>query len=101
MNKVISKAILFLEKVKKTGIKVEEAYLFGSYAKGLAKDYSDIDVCVVSPNLGHDFIEEAVKLRNISLKVDSRIEPIPFNSERLNDPYDPLAFEIRKFGILL
>lgn len=101
MKKVISKSRLFIKKVKATGIKVEKAFLFGSYAKGKPKDYSDIDVCIVSPNLGRDFIEETVRLRNISLQVDSRIEAIPFNSNRLNDPFDPLAFEIRKHGILL
>ncbi len=101
MKDVISKTKLFVQKVKESGIKVNHAYLFGSYAKGSAKSYSDIDVCIVSPNLGRDFTEEMVKLNTISDNVDSRIEAIPFNEERLNDPYDPLAFEIRKHGILL
>lgn len=101
MKKVITKANLFVKKVRETGIKVDKAFLFGSYAKGKPKIYSDIDVCIVSPNLGHDFTEETVRLHKISYKVDSRIEAIPFDPERLNDPYDPLAFEIRKHGILL
>lgn len=101
MKKVISKANLFVKKVKETGIKVEKAFLFGSYARGKQKAYSDIDVCIVSSNLGRDFIEETVRLSKISDRVDSRIEAIPFDPERLNDPYDPLAFEIRKYGILL
>lgn len=101
MKNVISKTKLFVKKVQESGIKVNYAFLFGSYAKGKAKSYSDIDVCIVSPNLGHDFIDEMVKLNTISHMIDSRIEAIPFNKERLNDPYDPLAFEIRKYGIPL
>ncbi|MEM2983478.1 MAG: nucleotidyltransferase domain-containing protein [Candidatus Bathyarchaeia archaeon] len=30
---------------------VQEVYLFGSYAKGIAKDYSDIDLAVVLGSL--------------------------------------------------
>ena len=101
MKKVISTANLFINKVKETGIRVDKAFLFGSHAKGKPKVYSDIDICIVSPNLGRDFIEETVRLNKISSQVDSRIEAIPFDPERLNDPYDPLAFEIRKYGILL
>ena len=103
MKKVISTANLFVNKVKETGIRVDKAFLFGSHAntKNKPKVYSDIDICIVSPNLGRDFIEETVRLNKISSQVDSRIEAIPFDPERLNDPYDPLAFEIRTYGIVL
>lgn len=101
MKDILLKTKLFVKKVQASGIKVHQTFLFGSYAQGKAKSYSDIDVCIVSPDLGYDFTEEMVKLNTISHNVDSRIEAIPFNEERLNDPYDPLAFEIRKHGILL
>lgn len=94
-------AKLFIKRIEEEGIKVEKAFLFGSYAKGKPKDYSDIDICIVSSNLGYDFINETVKLSTISNKIDSRIEAIPFDPKRLNDPYDPLSFEIRKYGIAL
>ncbi len=32
-------------------VKVDQIILFGSYAKGLAHEYSDIDIAVVSPEL--------------------------------------------------
>jgi len=101
MRDIMLKANLFVKKVEESGIKVNKAFLFGSYARGNPKPYSDIDVCIVSPSLGYDFVKEMVKLGKISQKIDLRIEPIPFNPERLNDPYDPLAFEVRKNGILL
>lgn len=101
MKTIITKAKLFVKKVQEAGIKVDQAFLFGSYAKGTPKSYSDIDVCIVSPNLGNDFIEETVRLNTISQRIDPRIEAIPFDKERLNDPYDPLSFEIRKNGLVL
>lgn len=62
MRNITLKAKLFVKRVKKSGIKVDKAFLFGSYAKGRPKAYSDIDICIVSPNLGRDFIEETVRL---------------------------------------
>lgn len=101
MNDAKKKAKKFVESLGQAGIKVKEAYLFGSYAKGKAKKDSDIDVCVVSSSFGKDYFGEMVKLRKLSLNIDSRIEPVPFLPEDLNDKYSTLASEIRKFGILL
>lgn len=101
MNEAKEKAKQFVKSLSKTGIRVNKAYLFGSYAKGAAKKDSDIDICIVSPSFGKDYFAEMVKLRKYSLKIDSRIEPVPFLPEDLNDKYSTLASEIRKFGILL
>ena len=101
MKKIISQSHLFVKKVAEMGIKVDKAFLFGSYANGNPQPYSDIDICIVSPNLGRDFTEETVMLSKISSQIDSRIEAVPFDTERLNDPYDPLSFQIRNHGIPL
>ena len=101
MDEILTKATQFAKKVKSSGIKIEKAYLYGSQAKGTAKDQSDIDICIVSPVFGKDFIKEYVKLAGFSKDIDWRIEAIPFNPERLNDRYDTLAAEIRKYGIPL
>ena len=91
----------FIKSVSQAGIPVSAAYLYGSYAKGNAKPFSDIDICVISPSLGKDMIDEMVKLRQISRKIDDRIEALPFGTEDINNPYDPLAAEIRRFGQLI
>jgi predicted nucleotidyltransferase len=52
----------YIAAVKNSGVEVEEAYLFDSYARGTEKEYSDIDVAIVSKELGHDFVEESVRL---------------------------------------
>lgn len=88
----------FISELTNAGIPVSKAYLYGSHAKAKAKSYSDIDICVVSPSFGKDLIDEMVKLRQISRRVDDRIEALPFGIDDINNPYDPLAAEIRRFG---
>jgi len=38
----------FVRHLEDKGLKVEKAYLFGSYAKNHARAWSDIDVCIIS-----------------------------------------------------
>lgn len=91
----------FIEKLIEQGIPVTQAFLFGSYARGTANEYSDIDVCVVSPVLGNDHVEEMVKLRRIAYPIDSRIEPIPLHTSDLEDRYSTLVSEIKLHGKLI
>lgn len=101
MTNAIKKAKLFIQKVNESGLLVKKAYLFGSYAKGTNTENSDIDVCVVSNSFSEDYIKEMVNLRKISLKIDSKIEPIPFSLDDINDKYSTLAVEIKKYGVTL
>jgi len=101
MKTVINIAKKYINQVKKSGIPVSAAYLFGSFAKNTAKKYSDIDICVISKKFGKDYFDEAVKLRHLTWDVDDRIEPVPYRPEDLNDRYSTLAHEIKTFGILL
>lgn len=98
MTDPVSISRKFVRELTAKGIPVTKAYLFGSYAKGKVKSYSDIDICIVSPDFGKDLIDEMVRLRQISRSVDNRIEPLPFGIDDMNNPYDPLAAEIRRFG---
>lgn len=100
MKNSIKKAKDFVNKVKKSGIPVDKAVLFGSQNSKKANKDSDIDVCIVSTNFGKDYIKDMVALRKISLQIDSKIEPIPFGVNDLDDPYSTLSSEIRK-GIYL
>ncbi len=80
-------------------IPVDRMIVFGSYAKGNNKPWSDIDVAVVSRQLGRDPHAERVMLSRLVDSIDLRIEPHPFSPEEFADPWDPLAAEIRKYGI--
>lgn len=88
----------FVDAVKKE-YTVEKAYLFGSFAKNKADDASDIDVCVISSAFGKNYLEEEMKLIGMSVKIDSRISPVPFNSIDINDKWSQLAHEITTYGI--
>lgn len=87
-------------KVVNTKFPVQNAYLFGSYAKGTNHEGSDIDVCVISPKFGRDYFGEAI-LRRDTLTVDSRISPVAFNQADFNEKYNLLAHEIKTYGILI
>ncbi len=90
----------FLDAVKKHGIKVDGAYIFGSYAKGLANQWSDIDVAIIVPKFQNDKFDTTITLRKIALDVDSRIEPIVFETESFSkDNWIPIIYEIRATGM--
>ena len=99
-NVVLDKLQIFISRLKANGIKVESAYLFGSYAVNRASRWSDIDVAIVSPDFSADRFDERVRLMNLSTEIDNRIEPAPFHSTDFVDD-DPLVGEIKKTGISL
>lgn len=101
MNDARKIAQSFVDAVRRSGTTVTSASLFGSYAKGTATDDSDIDVCVVSPQFGNDYIDEMVGLRKIALTIDSRIEPVPLAPKDASDRLASLPVEVRKYGVPL
>ncbi len=84
----------------KNGIKVEKIILFGSYARGTPKPWSDLDLCIVSRQFGKNDYDESVLLEKLTTNIDDMIEPHPYNPKDLADPFDPLAYEINKTGVV-
>lgn len=80
-------------------IKFETTIVFGSQAKGTAKPYSDIDLCVVSKTFGKDHHDELVRLMLLTNADTINIEPHPFHPADLADKWNPLASEINKYGV--
>lgn len=89
----------YLQTVKKSGVAIDKAYLFGSFAKGRVWEGSDIDICIISTQFGKNYQQEKSKLNQLALKIDARIEPVPFSPQDFNNKYDPLVTEIKRFGI--
>ncbi|MDI6892804.1 MAG: nucleotidyltransferase domain-containing protein [Actinomycetota bacterium] len=90
----------FVKALKKRGIRVERAFVYGSYAQGRPRKESDIDVAIVSPDFGRDRYEEGKLLRQIAWRIDSRLEPVPISKESfLKDDWIPLIHEIKTKGI--
>ena len=96
--RILTKVRLYLEKLRKNGITISEAYIFGSYVKGKPDRWSDIDIAIVSPQIGEDRFEERVKLTQLAISVDDRLEPLPFNPETFLDE-DPLVKKIKNEGL--
>ena len=95
---VMANVRLFLDKLRNTGMSISEAYIFGSYAKGKADKWSDIDIAIVSPQIGADRFEERVRLTELAVSVDDRIEPLPFNQDTFSDN-DPFVQQIVAEGL--
>jgi len=56
-------------------MKIENVYLFGSYAKGTPHKHSDIDVALVVKHFKGDFFNVIPPLWKLRRQVDFRIEP--------------------------
>jgi len=78
---------------------VKRSYLFGSFAKEMQKEESDIDIALVLENMP-DFFETQRLLRKIRREIDLRIEPHPIAEDQFN-PQNPFAAEIQRTGIEL
>lgn len=87
----------YIEELEKNGIKIREAVVFGSFVKGTAKEWSDIDVALVSPDFTGDRFEDRRRIVPLRRKIDSRIEPIPFRPEDFNEE-GMLVEEIKRTG---
>ncbi len=84
-----------------TKFEVKEAYLFGSYASGLAKVDSDIDIAVVLGGNISDFFNIQMDLMRLRRKIDLRIEPHPISELDFNNINNPFVSEIKNYGIKL
>lgn len=94
LEEIVRKYIVQVKQFKQ----VYRAYIYGSYAKGNANKWSDIDVAIVSPDFSQDIFEERVFLMKLALHFDDRIEPSPFRPEDFNLD-NPLVNEISTSGI--
>lgn len=79
-------------------ITIRSVYLYGSFARGTAGEWSDIDIAIVSDDFSKNRIDERIRLMKITSNIDSRIEPVPFRTEHF-DESDPLVWEIKNTGI--
>ena len=79
-------------------MKFDEMILFGSYARGNAREDSDVDVAVVVKTLTGDYFSTRPLLWRIRREVDDRIEPVLI--EKTHDESGFLS-EIMKTGVVI
>ncbi len=96
---------LIMEIVQKYVEKICENYkvyaiiLFGSYAKGTQREDSDIDIAIVTDDIGSDITDEELKLMRLRRKIDTRIEPHIIRVKEYKNAETPFIQEIIDTGI--
>ena len=95
---IIDIAIMYVRQIP-IDLDVKKAFLFGSYAKGLERKESDIDIALIIGNMT-DFFATQMKLMRLRRKIDLRIEPHPIEESDFTI-MNPFAYEIQKNGIEL
>ena len=88
----------FVRFLRSEGYNIKKAYIFGSYAKGVYNDDSDIDLAIILKSLQNGYLMR-IDLMKLSRKFDSRIEPHPFDEEDFRHLSYPLVREILQTGV--
>lgn len=87
-------------RLERNGIRVTRAILFGSFAQGRMREWSDIDVALISPDYRPTDFRQRVKIGLICQSVDVRMETVVYRPESFPKG-EPLAREIERTGIAL
>lgn len=88
----------YLRILKADNLPITSAFLFGSFAKGTPSQWSDIDVCIISPRFKNPW--QALQYL-WSKRVDDTgltIEPIGFHPNDFSED-SSLTSEIKRTGI--
>ncbi|MDR2148811.1 MAG: nucleotidyltransferase domain-containing protein [Tannerella sp.] len=96
---IINKVKAYRDLVRNSSdIKVEQCWLFGSYAKGTPDKHSDIDVALVVEQLDEDYdlFKTEPLLWKLTRQIDDRIEPVLIAR---NTDYAGFLDEIKRTGI--
>ena len=94
------KASDFVSYLKKEhGLPVAHVYLFGSHARGNSREWSDIDICILSPYFADEDALTYLWTHRRRDDVMNLIAPVGFTPEEFNAKIpSPLVAEIRKYG---
>lgn len=87
----------YISLLQTQNISVLNAYLFGSYAKGKADEWSDIDLAIVTDRFIGDSFDFRFMLTKLARSIDPDIEPHPYLASEFNQT-NPMAAEILKSG---
>jgi hypothetical protein len=91
----------FARRLGELGVDVSQIILYGSYAKGKPKEYSDIDIAVVSPTFEKlDIFKRQEVLSVAHHGFDEPIEPIGLTPNQIKEKRG-LAREILVTGVVL
>lgn len=87
----------YLEIVRRAGIHVDRAILFGSHVRREAHPDSDIDIIVIAPEFDEPNNEKWMNLLwELRAKSDSRIEPVPVGQRQWQEDNTSSIIEIAR-----
>jgi predicted nucleotidyltransferase len=87
----------YLVELKARGLVAQFGVVFGSYAKGCAGKWSDVDLLIVSPRFDQAYgYDEVEILWRAATKTDSRIEPVPCGTKEWEGESGSPIIEIAK-----
>jgi len=72
----------YLEALKNKNIRVKKVILYGSLAAGIGNEDSDIDLAIISPDLGRDRFKEFLMLKKLTRGIDLDISPRTYSIEQ-------------------
>lgn len=98
IENIIAKLIKYIDKIEQNNIKIQKAYLFGSQIHNSAKEYSDIDIALVSADFSGNKYYDREKIRKLRWDIDVLISPITFIPEEF-DASNLFVKEIIETGI--
>jgi hypothetical protein len=85
----------YCDVLKQNNICITQAILYGSYARGTAKAYSDIDLVVISPDLARfKPLKRQEILAQLSMYVDAPIEVLGYTPQELNKARNSIFAQI-------
>jgi predicted nucleotidyltransferase len=97
-NEEIIDKLKIYKKLLSKHMEFDEMILFGSFAKGNAREDSDVDVAIVVKTLTGDYFSTRPLLWKIRREIDDRIEPV-----LIDKTHDESGFlsEIMKTGVAI
>ena len=83
-------------------VHVQQIILYGSYAKGQAREESDIDIAVLSDDFARMSELEVIQvLAHRRIYCDSLLMPVGYTPARFGDPDNAFAREIARTGKII
>ena len=96
-KKIIRDIKTYVNELNKSGFPVQKVVLFGSWARGQVREDSDIDVALISDAFSGDRFQDRRKIVPLRRKINTKIEPIPFNQQSFSMGGN-LVDEIMRYG---
>jgi len=99
---VIEAVRCYLAALPRVGIHARRAVLFGSFARGQADEYSDLDLIVIAPEFDGSREISLIKALWRATAGDNRIEPIPCGEQEWEtDQGRPILEIARREGVII